>query len=200
MEISIIAKNEEQAKRNAKAILKNEGYRNIEILEVSQVPFGFEGLNGNIFCVEYKGLCHDQQQINIELLKKERNDILKLQKQMKSLTEQKMVLTKKMEKFTKKCDHRIVVETRNELSDNDNYVIEEVRCLLCNKQFSSLYDVNFDEKFESRIHLENIDATSAEKTELAFDMFCEIKEQNPELNDSEVVEMINNKPKQKIKK
>ena len=200
MEISIIAKSEEQAKMNAKAILKNEGCRNIEILGVSESPFCFEGLNGNVYSVQYKGLYHEQEQINIELLRKERNDILKLQKQLKKLSEQKMVLNKKIEKITRKCDHRVVVETRNELSDNDNYVIEEVRCLLCNKQFSSLYEVNFDEKFENRIHLESVDATSSEKTELAFNMFCDIKEQNPELSDSEIVELINNKPKQKVKK
>lgn len=201
MRTCVIAEDSAQAKINAKLILKNEGYRNIEILNVKEAPIESNGLDGaKVYFVEYNGLYHKQEQINVDLLKKERNDVLKLYKQMKKLTEQKSALDKKMEKITKKCDHRIVVQTRNEMSDNDYYVDKEVRCLLCNKQFSSIYDVDFDDKFDNIIHFENMDVSSTEKIELAFNMFCEIKEENPELSDSEIVDKINNSSKQKVKK
>lgn len=200
MKINVIALNELQASKNAKSILKNEGYKDIEILEVTENDTNYSDEQGSkIYSVEFNGLFHQDEQINIELLKRERNEILKLYKQMKKITEQEMLLYKKLNKITKKCDHRVVVEVKNELSDNDVFVIKEAKCLLCNKRFSSFDDNDYD-SLENVIHFGDIDASSSEKTELAFNMFCQIKEANPELSDSEVVEKINNEPKQKVMK
>jgi hypothetical protein len=201
MKINVIALNESQAKKNAKSVLKNEGYKDIEIIELKEenIPYSDER-GAKIYSVEYEGLYHQEEQINIELLKRERNEILKLYKQSKKILEQQSLVEKKLKKITKNCDHRVVVEVINEMTDNDIFVIKEANCLLCNKRFSSLNDTDEYNSLENVIHFGDIDASSSEKTDLAFNKFCQIKEENPDLSDSEVVELINNQPKKKLLK
>lgn len=101
-----------------------------------------------------------------------------------------------MEDIQSSCKHEIVVKTSS--ADIDDIKLDEAICLICNQKYSSIDFCFSGIQFENLIYFNDEkfnDITEEEKVEIALNLFYEEKGKNPELSDSKIVEIINERLK-----
>lgn len=140
-----------------------------------------------------------ENKLEIDQLRKTREDITNLNLELSKIEEERTKILKKIKSIWISCSHEIIVKTQDK-NPSGNY-FNKAYCLICNQMYSAI-TWTFDSKFENIIHLEDKEfsnLTEDEKMKLAFEMFEEEREKNPELSDSRVVEIINDRLKNEIK-
>lgn len=127
--------------------------------------------------------------IDLEKLKKIRSEAPELEQQIDLVSRKKQRLMLELIRIQHACEHKIVVRY------NDAQFGPITCCLNCNKTFYGMV-VGFDFYFKNIIDLQSLN-TECDKFEIALKLFEQARINNPNLNDSEIVKLINKQTEQK---
>lgn len=137
-----------------------------------------------------------EKKIEIEKLKSTRENLKNLELELSKIEETRGNILGKIERVCNSCSHDVVVKTqKNDLEDTH---FDRAICLICNQKYSSPVFYKFDNEFKNIIHFESEkfnNLTEEEKVDLAFNMFEEERKNNPDISDSKIVEIINDRLK-----
>lgn len=131
-----------------------------------------------------------EKKINIEELRKTRENITNLEDELSKLRERKEKLQNKIQIIRDFCNHEVGVKTQDPYQKS---YFSKTTCLICNKEYGGPFT-----PFKYTIHFENkkfSSLTEEEKVLLTYNMFVEERKKNSELSDSNIVEIINDKLK-----
>lgn len=142
-----------------------------------------------------------EKKIKLNELKNTRETLKVLESELSKINEQREKLLKKKEYIEGTCNHEIVVKLdKFDIAKNsmEEFTYKRAVCLLCNKIFGNPFRWDFDILFKNMIHFEDEEFSNIseeERIEIALKMFEEERKANPDLSDSKIVEIINNRLK-----
>lgn len=134
----------------------------------------------------------------IDKIKKIRDNVRNLEQQISSISEEEKRLYKKLDEIRKNCNHKVIVKTNNVYVDEDgNAFPDEGCCLFCNNWYTDYGFENYIEEIQNSCIIDFTgeqfsELSEEEKVEIALSMFENEREKNPNINDSKIVEKINN--------
>lgn len=182
--------NEEQTKSVIMKELKNKNNINI----VSIIP----SIEGNVTGFNVT-VSYEEEKINVNNVRELRERISDLRKELVIKNNEINELNDKKYRIETNCSHEIVIKTAEKRSIYGT-AWEEFYCLICNHCFLSTDAVptRFNKKTKFIYYVDG-NLKNEEKVKNALNMFYYEKEQNPDLDDEEIVKKINQKIKVKGK-
>ena len=174
------ALNSSAAEETAKEDLHMQGKTDIEIKSCLEQEHGFE------VKVDYR-----EGQIDLETLFLQRCKAAECRNTLAMLAVQQEKYISKLENITKNCSHQVGVLLKEEdiLDDEPG----KLQCLFCGTVFGST--IHASEFVDNIIDLTKMEyvGTDETKVQIAFEMYMEVRTDNPELTDAEIVSIINNR-------
>lgn len=138
-----------------------------------------------------------EKKLEIDQLRKTKENLQSIELELSKLEEERKKLLRKRKNIQCSCNHKIIVQYQKNNLDT-HFHFYKASCLICSTKYSTSVPCKFDRKFKNIIHFDDeefSDIKEEEKIEIAYNMFVEEREANPEVSDSKIVEIINDKLK-----
>ncbi len=195
-EFDVCVSSPQAARKHVEEKLEKMGIKNANFDSIIFTDLG--GYNGYKVKISYNQTVKIVVKTDVEKMRIIRQNTALLKNALVEIDKKREELAKKLKSVQDNCRHDLLVQLKpydNETTDNPYY------CLICNRLFPDQFILY--EKCPTRqfIHFENLSGlTYEEKSQLAFDIFKKLKQENPDYDNEQIVSMINEEAKQKVKK